>query len=121
MKNKSILFSTNGYFVKEISSDQIKCKNGNVSLGENGVINFQNHVTFIKKNDVAIDIENKLDYLEVYVFDTLVFKGFGYYGETRHSSLYIIAKIEGDIFKIYFSGNADENISVLKNCNNTGN
>lgn len=116
MKNKTMLFSSNGKLIKEIENDQLKFKSELLTLGETGVVNFHTHVTFIKKDNHSIGIEDKFEHLEVYVFDQLVFKGIGYYGEARHSSLYIIAEIEGDIFKIHFKGNAEENVSVLKNC-----
>ena len=118
MKNKTMLFSSNGKLVKEIENDQLnfKSKLDLLTLGETGIVDFYTHVTFIKKDNHLIGIEDKFEHLEVYVFDQLVFKGIGYYGNSRHSSLYIMAEIEGDIFKIYFKGNAEENVSVLKNC-----
>lgn len=117
MKNKVMLFSSNGMMLKEISNNNINVINGwNVNIGDKGEIKCQSNVSFMKKEGHKPLDKERLECLEVYVYNTLVFKGYGFYCDSRHSAPYIFTEIEGEVFEININGSAQEHLTVLKDC-----
>lgn len=118
MKNKVLLFSKNGVMFKEVSSDELSCGSGKVlTLGEKGQIDCSSYVVFIKNTQLENFDKSKFDHLEIYIFNTLVFKGYGFYNNGGgHSMPSIIAEFDNEMFRIGIEGGLYKEVSVLKNC-----
>lgn len=112
-----MLFSSMGVMFKEVSNENIKMGNGrDIAVGEVGYITSKNHVIFLKEKNSEIDRE-KFKPIEVYVFDTLIFKGNGIYNNGGgHSMPSITADFEGEIFKIKIEGSLYKEMTVLLDC-----
>jgi len=116
MKNKVMIFASNGVMLKEISHDNIDVINSwNIKVGDKGEISCRHNISFIKKDRKPLNKED-LQYLEVYAYSTLVFKGYGIYYSSRHSAPYIFAEIEGELFKIDIQGSLEEHLTILQDC-----
>lgn len=118
MLNKAMLFSSKGVMFKEVSSNELNVTQGkNLSLGEAGQIKCNNYVFFIKHPDSSVIDKTTFKHIEVYVFDTLIFKGHGaYHDGGGHSMPSITADFEGEIFKVKIEGQLYKEVSVLVNC-----
>ena len=121
MKTTVMLFSSNGSMLRKIEREDIKEEYGrNLKVGESGEIIERNYVLFSKKDvdsENAIKLKETFADLEIYVFDTCVFKGKGLYNDgSGHSKPSVTAWIEGEFLKISFSGILYKNMTVLINC-----
>lgn len=117
MKNKALLFASNGVMFREILHDDlsvVRCCG--LKIGDKGEINCANNVSFIKGDAHGEFNKNHVSHLEVYVYSTLVFKGYGIYYSSRHTAPYIFAEIEGEVFKIDIQGRLEEHLTVIKDC-----
>lgn len=116
MKNKVMIFASNGVMLKEISHDNIDVINSrNIKVGDKGEISCCHNISFIKKDRKPLNKED-LQYLEVYAYSTLVFKGYGIYYSSRHSAPYIFGEIEGELFEIDIQGSLEEHLTILQDC-----
>lgn len=115
MKNKVMLFSSNGNMIKEIPDDSIKLIGRDIRIGEKGDINSSKYVSFMKNQYVSKQEDMKS--LEVYVFDKLIFKGKGSYSDGGgHSLPSITAEIDGEIFLIKIEGSLYKEMTILSDC-----
>lgn len=116
-QNSVMLFSSAGVMFKEVSNENLKMGRGrNIELGESGQITSNNYVIFFKEENNKIDKEN-FKQIEIYVFDTLIFKGNGIYNNGGgHSMPSIIADFEGEIFQIKIEGSLYKEVTILVNC-----
>lgn len=116
-QNSVMLFSSAGVMFKEVSNENLKMGRGrNIELGESGQITSNNYVIFLKEENNKIDKEN-FKPIEIYVFDTLIFKGNGIYNNGGgHSMPSIIADFEGEIFQIKIEGSLYKEVTILVNC-----
>lgn len=116
-QNSVMLFSSVGVMFKEVSNENLKMGRGrNIELGESGQITSNNYVIFLKEENNKIDKEN-FKPIEIYVFDTLIFKGNGIYNNGGgHSMPCITADFEGDIFKIKIEGSLYKEMTILLDC-----
>lgn len=115
MKNKVMLFSSNGKLIKEVFDDGIKIFGRDINVGEKGRIDASKYVSFIKNENVG-ELKNVKD-LEVYVFDQIIFEGKGsYFNGGGHSSPSITAEIDGDIFVIKVEGSLYKELTIISDC-----
>lgn len=116
-QNSVMLFSGTGVMFKEVSNENLKMGSGrDIEFGELGKIKSKNYVIFLKEQNNLIDKSN-FKSLEIYVFDTLIFKGNGFYNDGGgHSMPSITADFEGEIFKIKIEGSLYKEMTVLLGC-----
>lgn len=118
MKNKVMLFSSNGNLIKEVSDDNLKLMGRDINFGEKGRIASALFISFIKMSSTlpAEDMEEMED-IEVYVFDQMIFKGKGsYFNGGGHSSPSITAEIENELFLIKPEGALYKEMTIIFNC-----
>lgn len=115
MKNKVMLFSSNGKPIKEISDDSIKIVGASIKVGDKGNINASRYVSFLKTE--YFDETKEMKELEVYIYDQIIFKGNGHYSNGGgHSSPSITAEIEGEFFVIKVEGSLFKEITIISDC-----
>lgn len=115
MKNKVMLFSSNGKLIKEISDDSIKIVGTSIKVGDKGSINASRYVSFLKTE--IIDKTKEMKDLEVYVYDQIIFKGNGhYFNGGGHSAPSITAEIEGEFFVIKVEGSLSKENTIISDC-----
>lgn len=115
MKNKVMLFSSNGNLIKEVSDDNLKLMGRDINFGKKGRIASALFISFIKMSPAG-KVEDMED-IEVYVFDQMIFKGKGsYFNGGGHSSPSITAEIDNELFLIKPEGALYKEMTIIFNC-----